>query len=77
MHMSHVVPSTVAMAFALLRDKRGRAARDLPIDQIELALNLPARLLHAEELCQRLRKDRHGDVLRCQPMKLEGPPYTA
>ena len=55
------------------RDQRGRVARDLPVDQLELALDLPARFLHAGKLRQRLGGDRHDDVPRCQPMKLEGP----
>src|SRR4051812_1260553 len=36
---------------AELRDQRRHAAGDLPLDQVELMLGLPARLLHAEELC--------------------------
>lgn len=65
--------SPLALPPALLRDQSDRPTRDLSVDQLELALDLPARLLHASALRQRLREDRHDDVPRCQPMKLEGP----
>ncbi len=67
------VASRTALPPALLRDQRDRPTCNLPVDQLELALDLAARLLHASELRQRLREDRHDDVPRCQPMKLDGP----
>ncbi|WP_371125952.1 hypothetical protein [Bosea sp. (in: a-proteobacteria)] len=70
---SGCVASHPALAPALQRDQSDRPTRDLSVDQLELALDLPARLLHASELRQRLRKDRLDDVLCCQPMKLDGP----
>jgi len=47
---------------------------DLPVDQVELALGLPARLLHAREPDTDLRWEGHVADLPCQPMKLDGPP---
>lgn len=65
--------SHLALPSALLRNQRDRPTRDLSVDQLELTLDLPARLLHASELRRRLREDRHDEVSRCQPMKLDGP----
>lgn len=65
--------SPIDMALALLWDQRSRPTRNLPVDQLELALDLPARFLHASKLRERLKRDHHDDVPRCQPMTLEGP----
>ncbi|KPH80349.1 hypothetical protein AE618_13555 [Bosea vaviloviae] len=74
---SHARAGALALPLALppapLRDQCGRPTRNLPVDQLELALNLPARFLHASKLRQRLGRGHHDDVPRCQPMKLEGP----
>lgn len=75
---NHACDRRVASSIALppaphLGNQRGRAAGDLPVDQLELALDLPARFLHAGKLRDSLGQDRHDDVPRCQSMKLEGP----
>lgn len=55
-------------------DKPRHSPDDLPVDQVELTLGLPARLLHARELDADLGWRGHVAVLSCQPMKLDGPP---
>lgn len=65
----------VAGAFWLeLRDHRCHPPRDLPVDQVELALDLSPRFLHARELNEAIGSERHDATLRCQPMKSDGPP---
>lgn len=54
-------------------DQRRHPSDDLPVDQAELVLGLPARLLHARELDADLGWKGHVAELPCQPMKLDGP----
>jgi hypothetical protein len=64
----------VASAFRLeLRDQRRQPPRDLPIDEIELALDLPACLLHPveERLC--LGRRAHAALPDPHPMKSDAP----
>ncbi len=75
---NHACDRRVASPIALpplprSRDQRGRAARDLPVYQLELALDLPARFLHPRKRRDGLSQDRHDEIPRCQPMKLEAP----
>ena len=55
------------------RNQRRHVSYDLPIDHVELALRLPARLLHAEELDEGIERNAHDDASRRQPMKSDGP----
>ena len=54
-------------------DQRGHAARDLPVDEVQLPLCLPARLFQAGEVSAEFGSEGHGDPLPCQPTKLDGP----
>lgn len=58
---------------AKLRYQGRHAADDLSVDHVELALRLATRLLHARKLGEAFGGSLHGDVLPCQPMKLDGP----
>lgn len=55
-------------------DQRRHAPDDLPVDLVELALALPARLLRARELDMNFGREGHVAILSCRPMKLDGPP---
>ncbi len=58
---------------AKLRNQRRHAADDLPVDHVELALRLAPCLFHARKLGETFGGSLQGDVLPCQPMKLDGP----
>lgn len=68
-------PATpISGAFWLqLRNQRCHPPRDLAVDQVELALNLPPRLLHAMKERQTIRGWAHVTLPVCQPTKSDGP----
>jgi hypothetical protein len=64
----------VASAFRLeLRNQGRHPPRNLPIDQIELALDVPACLLHPVKECLCLRRRDHAALPDPQPMKFDAP----
>lgn len=71
--IGRLAPAVVCPAWQQAGDQCGHAACDLPVHHVQLTLRLPTRFVHAGELSAELRRERHGDPLPCQPMKLEGP----
>lgn len=70
-----ILPSTIArLARPQFRHQCRHASIDLPVDEVELPLDLSAGFLHAQELGAAVGRQSHDLRLPCQPAKLDGPP---